>query len=49
MGMYNVHSLFCIKGEGMEKLLVQDEKKKEKMDEIDGDSFRYFLLAGFKI
>ncbi len=27
-------------------MLVKDEKKQEKMDEIDGDQFRYFLLAG---
>ena len=35
-----------LQGEGVERLLVKNEKKKEKMEEIDGDQFRYFLLAG---
>jgi len=32
------------KGEGLERLLVKG--KKNKVEEVDGDPFRYFLLAG---
>ena len=32
-------------GEGTERLLVKG-KKKDQVEEVDGDVFRYFLLAG---
>ena len=31
-------------GDGIERLLVKG--KKEELDEVDGDSYKYFLLAG---
>ena len=34
-------------GEGVERLLVKG-KKPEQVEEIDGDDFRYYLLAGTK-
>ena len=36
--------IILIQGEGIERLLIKD--KKEQLDEKDGDSFKYFLLAG---
>ena len=33
-----------MQGEGLERLLVKG--KKNKVEEVDGDPFRYFLLAG---
>ena len=33
-----------VQGDGVERLLIKD--KKEQLDEKDGDSFKYFLLAG---
>ena len=35
----------CLQGEGVERLLVKG-KKQGQTDEIDGDPYRYFLLAG---
>ena len=36
----------CVsQGEGVERLLVKG-KKPGQVEEIDGDGFRYFLLAG---
>ena len=37
--------LFFSQGEGTERLLVKG-KKKDQVEEVDGDVFRYFLLAG---
>ena len=34
-----------MKGEGLERLLVKG-KKEGQVDEVDGDPYRYFLLAG---
>ena len=34
-----------MQGEGVERLLVKG-KKPDQVEEIDGDPFRYFLLAG---
>ena len=34
-----------LKGEGVERLLVKG-KKADQVEEIDGDTFRYYLLAG---
>ena len=34
-----------VKGEGVERLLVKG-KKADQVEEIDGDTFRYYLLAG---
>ena len=34
-------------GEGIERLLVKN--KKEQLDEVDGDCYRYYLLAGLLI
>ena len=37
--------LSTLQGEGTERLLVKG-KKKDQVEEVDGDVFRYFLLAG---
>ena len=34
-------------GEGVERLLIKG-KKPEQVEEVDGDDFRYYLLAGRK-
>ena len=34
-----------MQGEGLERLLVKG-KKEGQVDEVDGDPYRYFLLAG---
>jgi len=34
------------KGDGIERLLVKNAKKPNIIDEVDGDDFKYFLLAG---
>ena len=35
-------------GEGVERLLIKG-KKPEQVEEVDGDDFRYYLLAGKNI
>jgi hypothetical protein len=36
-----------VQGEGRERLLVRSTKKKKvPVEEVDGDDFKYFLLAG---
>ena len=35
-----------LQGEGVERLLIKG-KKPDQVEEIDGDPFRYFLLAGW--
>ena len=36
-----------VQGEGRERLLVKSTKKKKvPVEEVDGDDFKYFLLAG---
>ena len=44
-----LHSWYKIsgQGEGIERLLVKN--KKEQLDEVDGDCYRYYLLAGLLI
>ena len=37
-----------MQGEGVERLLVKG-KKADQVEEIDGDPFRYFLLAGISL
>ena len=36
--------IFILQGEGIERILFKD--KKDQLDEKDGDSYKYFLLAG---
>jgi hypothetical protein len=39
-----------VQGEGRERLLVRSTKKKKvPVEEVDGDDFKYFLLAGQSI
>ena len=38
-------SVVGLQGEGVERLLVKG-KKEGQTDEVDGDPYRYFLLAG---
>ena len=35
---------FHFQGEGIERLLVKG--KKDQLEEVDGDPYKYFLLAG---
>ena len=41
----NVFNVFILQGNGVERLLVKNPKKHE-IDEVDGEDFKYFLLAG---
>ena len=41
----NYMFVLSLQGEGVERLLIKG-KKPDQVEEIDGDTFRYFLLAG---
>ena len=40
----SLQNLFDFQGQGLERLLVKN--KKDNLQEIDGDCYRYYLLAG---
>ena len=44
----NFSQLFYLQGDGLERLLIKG-KKPDQVEEVDGDPFRYFLLAGRKM
>ena len=39
-----MYSISNLQGDGVERLLVKG--RKEQLQEVDGDPYKYFLLAG---
>ena len=47
--LFDYDSRHIYQGDGIERLLVKNAKKPNIIDEVDGDDFKYFLLAGHSV